>query len=154
MAAKRLYLDNALAPKSSLRRRVQNGLGALKKADAKLIDPGQRQRVGDSLDLDEATRKELPDRPRWDYLLSVPDRPALVGIEPHAARDSEVSLVIAKKQVAREYLRDHLSSSSRVSNWYWVTRGRVGFSDTEKARRQLDQNGIEFVGRIVRSLGE
>ncbi len=147
-----LTLAKALLPASSLRARVETGLGAIEAGDRALIAGPERPRVGDSLNLDEAMREERPDEHRWDYLLSVPAASRLVGLEPHTSRDAEIRVVIAKKKNAVAYLRDHLPPKHRVSEWVWVTHGRVGFASTGKARRRLDQNGIRFT-RVLRSLG-
>ena len=146
-----MLIAKALLPSSHLRNHVERGVGALPRAHAALIAQGQRRRVGDSLDLDSATRAELPEENRWDYLLSIPDSSCIVAMEPHSARDSEVYTVIAKKRAAAEYLRDHLPARHRVARWFWVASGAVGFSRMDKATRLLDQNGIAFVGRTLRS---
>lgn len=152
MTAPRVLLRTALLETSGLRPHVMKGLDALKDADVTLIHEPERPRVGDSLDLDTATAAELPDAHRWDYLLSVPGRSRIVALEPHSAKDSEISVVIAKKRSAVAYLRDHLPPKHRVASWFWVTHGKVSFSKMEKARRRLDQAGISFEGRTLRSL--
>lgn len=148
-----MLIDSALVSGSKLKSAVKGGLGAVKKADRKLIARDQHRRVGDSLDLDAAMRPEMPQSPRWDYALSVPDVSKIIGREPHPAKDAEISVVIRKRRSALDYLRGHLRPGQHIAAWLWVTRGKVGFGKMEKARRILDQNGITFVGREVRSLG-
>lgn len=143
-------VKSSLLPESSLHPHVKNGLGALKAKDLQLILAAARNQVNDSLDLDSATVELFPNNHRWDYILSAAPTRELVGLEPHPASDGEVQEVIQKKLRASAYLRDHLAARSKVAKWLWVTRGRVGFSQMERARRILDQNGIEFVGRVVR----
>lgn len=149
MGGGRAFLRAVLRPTSTLRKSVRPGVGALKKRDAQLIAEPERPRVGDSLDLDEATRSEYPEDPRWDYLLSIPGRSQIVAMEPHSARQSEVSSVIAKKKWAIAVLRNHLGPRHAVARWLWVSSGPVGFSRMDRERRRLDQHGIEFVGRKV-----
>lgn len=146
-------LAKALRPESPLRARVQPGLSAVKTADRSLIAASERARIGDSLDLDEATAAEFPQGHRWDYILSVPDLRKLIALEPHTASDGEVKVVIKKKQQALAYLRDHLHATVSVAEWHWVTRGTVGFSRMDKAVRALNQNGISFSGRSLKSCG-
>ncbi len=122
------------------------------KTTIQLIADSQHTRVGDSLDLDAASRDEHPNDHRWDYLLSVPDAGRIVGVEPHTARDQEIRVVIAKRQAAVAYLANHLRSGQRVDAWFWVTRGKVGFGVMERARRRLDEAGIAFAGRRLESL--
>jgi hypothetical protein len=110
-----------------------------------------KRTVHDSLDLDAATSAEHPEANRWDYILSVRANDNLVGVEPHSARDDQVTTVIAKKQHSAQVLRDHLKAGSRVSAWIWVSSGRVKFSKMDPAIRRLDQNGIRFAGTIIRS---
>ncbi len=152
MKKQNLLLDTALKKVSPLRLKVVSGLGALPAGDRALLHANARPTVGDSLDLDEAARQEHPQDNRWDYVVSVPDQNRLVGIEPHQAKDSEVSVVIAKKDWARTYLHIHLNDGRQVARWIWVSHGRVGFSNTERNRRRLDQAGIAFHGREVREL--
>ncbi len=127
---------------------------AIQRADVQLIADSQRARIGDSLDLDAASHNEHPNDHRWDYLLSVPDAGRLVGVEPHTASDHEIAVVIAKKNAALDYLTDHLRRGQRVDAWFWVTRGQVGFGKMDRARRRLDQAGIAFAGRQLRSLDD
>lgn len=139
----------ALRSGSSIATAVLTGMTALGKSDRKLIHESIRPEIGDGINLDEATRIAFPNQNRWDYVLSVPNRKLLIGVEPHSANDGELSVVIKKRNNAVDFLADQLKPGERVARWYWVTRGKVNFSNTEKARRALDQNGIRFVGRML-----
>jgi hypothetical protein len=152
MARAQVLLRIVLNAGSNLRDHVEDGLGALTQAHRTLIAQAERPTVGDSLDLDSATKAQYPQANRWDYLLSVPQHRHLIAIESHAAKDSEVSVVIAKKQQSLAHLANHLPPAHRVARWIWVSSGRVGFSRMDKAIRSLDQKGIEFAGKFVRSL--
>jgi len=149
---KKSSLGKALA-KSPLAAQVKQGLRAVKDKDVALIEEGERSKISDSLDLDDATRQLFPNDPRWDYLLSVSTTGKLIGFEPHQARDAEIQVVIDKRRHSLEYLRNQLQPGERVSDWYWVTRGQVGFGSMEKARRRLHQHGITFAGRVLRLSG-
>lgn len=153
MATRPVLIGQALAVGSALRPHVRNGLGALSGGDRGLIAATERPRVGDSLNLDLAMQPEFPEAHRWDYLLSIPNIAQIVGVEPHTARDDEINVVISKRRNAVDYLRDHLPAHHRVSQWYWLSSGPVRFSKMERARRLLDQNGIRFEGRMLRSFG-
>ena len=152
MPGARVLLRTTLIAGSALRNQVVDGLGAVAGEHRSLIAPAERPKVGDSLDLDDASRDEFPQANRWDYLLSVPAHSQIIGLEPHSAKDSEISVVIAKKQHAIAYLHAHLPPGRRVAKWFWVSSGRVGFSKMERARRRLDQSGIAFVDRLLKSL--
>ena len=147
--ARKTRLRKALNQLSPLRALVQDGLGAFEKSHVSLIAEDQRRRIGDSLDLDAASKHEHPEANRWDYIVSIPDKQEFVGIEPHSAKDSEVSVIIRKKQHATNYLRNHLQDGYGITKWFWVTGGAVRFSRMEPARRRLDENGIKFVGRLL-----
>src|SRR5262245_1543292 len=108
--ARETRLKKALRESSPLRELVQDGMGAFLSADIKLVAENQRDQIGDSLDLDAASQSEDPQANRWDYIVSVPDLKIFVGIEPHTAKDSEVSVVIAKKKHASAYLRNHFKN--------------------------------------------
>lgn len=145
-----LRLATAFVDASALRALVREGLGALKDGDIQLIALELRTSVRDSLDLDAAAREQHPNANRWDYLVALRDRHEIVGVEPHSARDDQISVVIAKKREAMNYLSIHFRAGVAVSRWYWITRGQVGFSKMDRARRSLDQNGITFRGRALR----
>ncbi|MBI4425015.1 MAG: hypothetical protein HY554_14885 [Elusimicrobia bacterium] len=146
-------LKASLIERSTLLAHIRDGLGALNRNDVRLVADTERAKIEDSLDLDAASANQHPEENRWDYILSVPSLSQLVGLEPHPAKDSEIKVVIAKRTKSLEFLRSHLRAGIHVSQWIWVTRGTVGFSRMEKARRRLDQSGIRFTGRLLQNLG-
>lgn len=147
-----LTIRAALKPTSSLIEHVRPGIQAMKSRDQALIQVTERNKIGDSLDLDGATAAAAPQDHRWDYILSVPSAEKLVAVEPHSATNSEVSVVIRKKNRALAVLRDHLKPGQGVAEWHWVTHGRVAFSPMDRATRKLAQEGIQFHGRGLRTL--
>lgn len=150
---KKHLLKTALHDSSTLQKHVKTGAGAVAPGHIRLVAEAERSKIGDSLDLDAATKSEFPEANRWDYVISLPALGLIIGVEPHAARDSEINVVIAKKKHAIQYLQSHLRDGYRVTKWFWVSSGTVGFSRMERARRILDQNGIAFEGRVLRKLG-
>jgi hypothetical protein len=127
---------------------VENGLQAVERGHVHdLIEEVARTSFEDSLDLDQALKEEYPEDARWDYLLGHGASGNVVALEPHSAKNDQISTVIQKRTAARIQLRDHTKDGSTISHWYWVASGRVDFAPTEKAIRLLDQNGITFVGR-------
>ncbi|SBT05636.1 conserved hypothetical protein [Candidatus Accumulibacter aalborgensis] len=128
---------------------VANGLGALKNAHRGYFDAAIRQTFADSLDLDEAMQPDHEQANRWDYLLGHAPSGNVVAVEPHSAKQDEITTLINKRVAAREQMRGHLRDGARVAKWLWVASGKVHFANTEKTRLRLDQNGIEFVGTKV-----
>jgi hypothetical protein len=145
-------VSGSLKESSSLQSHVQSGLGAFIQAHRGLIAVEARERITQSLDLDRAAQASHPSSPRWDYIVSTREGTALTAVEPHAASDHEIPRLIQKQRWAKEFLRTHLKASATVSRWIWVTEGRVGFSRMDRLRRTLDKNGIEFAGRVLKSL--
>lgn len=139
----------ALRKDSALLPLVADGLGAVKKAHHDYFDTAIRRDFADSLELDEAMREDRDRENRWDYLLGHAPSGEVVAVEPHSAKEDEVTTVIRKRAAAREQLQGHLREGGRVAKWLWVASGKVQFADTERTRRRLDQNGIEFVGTKV-----
>lgn len=139
----------ALKPKSALQQFVKDGLEALAKEHRHYIETALRAEFGDSLDIDKAFLSGHEEENRWDYLLGYMPSGKVIALEPHSAKQSEISAIIAKRKAAREQLQIHLQSHARIAAWLWVASGNVHFADTEKVRRQLDQNGIRFVGKRV-----
>lgn len=139
----------ALHEKSPLRSHVADDLNAVKSKDRDCFDRDLRNEFDDSLDIDEAFRAGRDNDNRWDYLLGHGPSGEVIAVEPHSAKNDEVTTVIRKRQAAREQLRDHLRNGAKISKWLWVASGNVHFANTEKTRILLDQNGIEFVGKKV-----
>ena len=148
-----ILLKTALQPASTLLSGVQNGMDAFFPRDRALIAVSERPKIGDSLDLDSALRHDFPNANRWDYIFSVPGAGKLVALEPHSAKDSEISVLIAKKKHAAAELRKHLHPKYRVAEWLWVSHGRTSFSRREQATRRLAQEGITYLGKSVAHLG-
>lgn len=139
----------ALVVDSSLRPLVVDGLNAVKASHRDYFEAAIRPAFADSLDLDEALKYGHEQENRWDYLLGHSPSGDVVAVEPHSAKHDEVTTVIRKRSAAREQLKGHLRDGIRIVKWLWVASGKVHFADTEKARRLLDQNGIEFVGTKI-----
>jgi hypothetical protein len=142
-------LKRALRDDSSLHAAICPGLNAVDAAHREYFDETIRPSFEDSLDLDEALKPGHEQEHRWDYLLSHAPSNEVVAVEPHSAKQDEISTVIRKRSAARQHLMPHLKDGAVISRWLWVASGKVHFADTEKTRRLLDQNGIQFVGRKV-----
>jgi len=142
-------IRSSLETGSELLSKVEDGMGAIAKPDRVYFSARIRAAFGDSLNLDEAFRESHPKEHRWDYLLGHEASHELVAVEPHSAKQDEIATVIGKRAAAKGQLRSHLEDGVFVSKWLWVASGRVHFADTEKARRRLDQNGVQFVGTRV-----
>lgn len=139
-------IRSALKEQSSLVPEVRDGLGALKKSDRAFIDGPLHACFKDSLDIDVALRRGHDNENRWDYLLGYEPTAAVFALEPHSAREDQISTVIAKRAATKRHLVCHLKPNARIEAWLWVASGKVHFANTEKARIRLDQNGILFVG--------
>jgi hypothetical protein len=122
---------------------------AVKRADRGCFQERVRQQFEDSLYLDDALHAGHERENRWDYLLGHAPSATVVAVEPHPAKQDHISMLIRKRSAAKEHLKSHLEDGACISRWLWVASGEVHFADTEKARRQLDQNGIQFVGKKV-----
>ncbi len=118
-------------------------------ADRDHIEEPLRPAFRDSLDLDAAMLPGNDQANRWDYLLGHGDTEFVIGVEPHSAKEDQISTIIATKKAAQDQLRPHLRPGARVRAWLWVASGTVQFADTERARRRLDEHDIRFVGPRV-----
>jgi len=148
----RTPIRNFLNEKSNLRVHVQDGIDAVSKPHRKFIDKTNRNAFGDSLALDDALRHIHASQNRWDYLLGCgKSGTTVIGLEAHSAKTDEVSTVINKRKAAIDRLAGHVKEGAKVKRRFWVASGAVDFADTEKTRRRLDQNGIEFVGTRLMS---
>ena len=140
----------SLKDTSPLQSRVNDGIGAIEKAHRKLLAENIRDSFADSLDLDKAMLKGHEEENRWDYLLGQSEHSKVIGLEPHSAKEDQITKVIKKKEAAREQLKGHLKKGSYVAAWLWVASSKkVHFANTERTRIRLDQEGIRFVGPRV-----
>jgi hypothetical protein len=144
---KRTPIRSSLKKSSALYSEVKDGIDALEKPHRGYIADVIRSSFADSIDLDKAMHVGHEQENRWDYLLGHTSSGKVIGLEPHSAKQDEISTVIKKKAAAKQQLTEHLKPSARIVAWLWVASGKVHFADTEKARLRLDQNGIKFVGR-------
>ncbi len=138
---------SALRKEPPLQASVRDGVAALLPVDRARIDERLRAEFADSLDLDAATREGREQEHRWDYLLGHGPTASVVALEPHGAIEKEVQVIIEKRRASRDRLRSELKEGQFVKAWFWVASGSVGFPDTDRTRRRLDQEGITFVGR-------
>lgn len=139
-----------LTATSSLRPLVEDGVQALLREHRGMITEDIRSSFTDSLDIDDGLKKGREQENRWDYLLGHEPSQTIVAIEPHSAKNDQISTVIAKRRRALDQLRDHLRPGVAVLRWYWVASGRVDFSPLDKATFRLANNGITFIGRALR----
>lgn len=150
-STKKTPVKHALLKNSQFLPLVADGLGAVKNAHRNYFDSAIRDTFGDSLNLDEALEKGHEQENRWDYLLGHTPSGQIVAVEPHSAKQDEISTVIRKRTAAIEQLKDHLRDGARVSKWLWVASKKVHFANTENVKLRLDQNGIEFVGTQIKA---
>jgi len=142
-------LRHTLREDSPLLPSVRDGLQALEAGHRDYIAGDIRAAFADSLNLDDAMRAGHENENRWDYLLGHAPSNEVVALEPHSAKQEEISRVVRKLAAAKGHLQDHLRDGARIKRWLWVASGKVQFADTEKTRRLLDQKGIQFVGTVV-----
>ena len=142
-------IRGSLAAKSPLQPLVRDGLQALDREHRGMIDAAIRTQFVDSLDLDEAVRRGNDQANRWDYLLGHEPSGEIFGLEPHSAKNSEISTVIRKRRAALDQLRGHLREGVKITRWFWVASGHVDFMPFEKATLRLDSEGITFIGKTL-----
>lgn len=140
----------ALKAESFLRSSVKDGLGAIENSHRDYFDVSIRTSFADSLDVDSGLKAGHEQENRWDYLLGHAPTGNIIGVEPHSAKEDEVSTVIRKLRSARDQLHDHLRDGVKVSRWIWVASGGIQFLQVGKTRFELAQAGIHFAGRRVK----
>ena len=143
---KKTPVREGLRGDSSLLSEVKDGLNAMKGKDRALLAQAVRPGFADSLDVDAALKAAYSQDNRWDYLLGHGSSAQIIALEPHSAKQDEISTVIKKRQAARDQLKGHLKASAKIAKWLWVASGKNQFANTEKTVIRLSQEGIEFVG--------
>ena len=101
-------IRSILKETSPLAGKIVAGIGAVESSHHEHLDASVRSTFADSLDLDEALREDHPDENRWDYLLGLEETSAVIALEPHSAKEDQVSAVIRKQAAAKQQLARHL----------------------------------------------
>ncbi len=149
-SGKKTPIRSSLKKTSALQDEVHDGMGAIEKSHRVYFAEEIRNSFDDSLDIDKAFLEGHEEENRWDYLLGHAQSDTVIGIEPHSAKQDQISKVIKKKAAAKRQLAQHLKPGAKITSWLWVASGKkVHFANTEKARLRLDQQGIRFVDRKV-----
>jgi len=150
-----MKLCKAAASMPALSSACKTGLSGLKQIDRKRIDVDATSRVSGSIDLDAALCDEMPNDPRWDYVVgyrhegSIADY--LYWIEVHPATSGEVKSVLSKLSWLKMWLEgtgEPLNGFGR--QFVWIASGEVRLSPSSPERKRLAQNGILFPGRILK----
>lgn len=126
-------IRRVLHERSSLHAAVRDGMDAIERPHRDCFEASIRSAFADSLELDEALRVGHERENRWDYLLGHSPSDEVIAVEPHSAKQDEITTVIRKRKAALAQLADHLRAGARVSKWLWVASGKVQFAKTEKA---------------------
>lgn len=148
---KKTPIRDALTDSSILQSRVHDGIAAMENSHRVYLAVDIRGGFGDSLDMDTSLQPAHPAENRWDYLLGHTPTRKLIAVEPHSAKEDQVSTIIRKRTAAKQQLVPHLKAGRRVDKWIWVASGSVQFSAFDKQIRRLDENGIEFAGKQVQA---
>jgi len=121
------------------------GLTALEAAHQGLItDPTGT--VGCSICLDSCRQHLEPDVHRWDYVLTLKQKPQPgLGVEVHHAAATEIDSMISKKEWAEDLLAEHCPDLD-VGAWCWLIPpgGHALFLRGSSHARRLATNGIAF----------
>jgi hypothetical protein len=147
---KKTPIRAGLSAGSSLLPKVEDGMDAVVHGHRDYFDKKIRGAFSDSLELDEAVRVGNENENRWDYLLGHHEKNEIIAVEPHSAKEDQITKVIRKKQMALQQIDGELRVGVKIKKWLWVASGNVQFLSMEKASYKLSQNGITFVGRTVK----
>jgi hypothetical protein len=140
-------LRRAIAATSALQASICDGIQGLQRKHRGHLAAELRGAFADSLDLDAALLAQHTHENRWDYLLGHALSEHLIGLEPHSAKNDEVSTVIRKRSAAIAQLRGHLRAGEQVHRWFWVASGNVEFLPFDRQTLRLAEHGITFVGK-------
>jgi len=79
---------------------------------------------------------------RWDYLLGHRPSGEIVAVEPHAAKQDEISTIVGKLTAAKRYIRPHLRDGVTVKRWLWVASGNVQFYGEDHAASCAERDPV------------
>lgn len=129
------------------------GLQALRATDRSRVRAARPRRVRGIVDLDAALSAELPDEPRWDYGIGLPEgqnSDRAVWVEVHPASSHHVDEVISKHRWLRSWLNSEAPELERISRHYvWLASGAVALTAGSLQRKRVAQAGILFQSGIL-----
>ena len=108
-------IRSVLRTESALTKLVADGLNALEDRHRSYINAAIRTSFSDSLEIDNNLKEGHDQENRWDYLLGHSEGAWVVGLEPHSAKDDQVSKVILKRKAALQQLKPHLKEGAKVA---------------------------------------
>ncbi len=142
----------ALKSKSVLRSVVRPGLRSMSAKDRAHVAAEIRSEFVDGLALDDALGKHPShvNANRWDFLLGHEPTHGIIGLEVHPAKNSEVKLVVAKRDWAEGIIRAEFVAGAKVHRWFWAASGSNGIIPGSTEARQITAANIRFVGSELR----
>jgi hypothetical protein len=152
-----LTFKQAVAQTADLGESVwQPGLQALG-THSQHVQCAETERLGGSVNLDEALKPLYPTEPRWDYALGWHRGSGEVAIwvEVHPAYTSEVEVVIRKLQWLRGWLATSAPALDALtkrdeSPFFWLATGGVSITRNSPQARRLAKSGLRYPARVVR----
>lgn len=128
------------------------GFQALAPADRPRVECADTRSLCGSVNIDGALRPVLPDAHRWDYAICyTPASEVVYWVEVHPAATSG----IAEVQRKFIWLKGWLAGDGRElrnfdSQYVWIASGKTTFTQTAPQIRNLAQQGLRAVGRVLR----
>lgn len=124
---------------------LQKGLRALGQ-DSKRVTVGQPRKIIDSIALDEVTKADHPNAPRWDYGIGLSEgkQSLIAWVEVHTATSGEVDAVLAKLERLKQWLGARTDACSRTkASYHWVATDAGVHIDAAR-RRRLSAAGLQM----------
>ncbi len=133
-------------------REYRKGLSALRLGDRSSVSVQEPRSLLGSADVDQALIDQLPNAPRWDYLVGqkVGQVSQIYWIEVHpAGGENHVSEIQKKLQWLVGWLRDK-ALGRYPRQIVWIASGKSAFNARDPQLRMLANKGCRFVGRSLR----
>lgn len=139
---------------------VKDGKLALKGEHRDRVSTSRGSSLIDSVNLEEALSRLVPDVPQWDYALGWISKEceSCCFVEVHPANTRQVDQVVRKKASAETRLRELAPTVMELADrtrrrlgkpiWHWIaTDAHVGIHPGTPASRKLSQAGIAMPAR-------
>lgn len=133
----------------------KSGLQAIKTEYRGKIKVPNTKHFGNSVDFDEALKKDFHDKNRWDYGFEYEGN--LIFIEFHPAQTSEIDRVCKKTSFTTDWLKTNCPEilllpkfEKEARQFYWVSSGNndVRLTGFGAQAKKLAQNKIRHIGNI------
>ena len=127
----------------------RKGVQALLPRDKKRIPKHVKESCSGSVNVDKALKATYPDKPRWDYAMSVPansKEDCVCWVEIHPATEGKVKEVLDKHAFLKTWMKKKAPHLNQMKHqkFIWIASGKRYFSLRSPSLKRLRDQDVLF----------